>query len=167
MGAVTPIGNDVESFWTSIKSGTCGVGPITGFELEDLYIHIAAQVKDLDIKQRLSGIRDKTLPHADRYSQLAGIAAIEAMQQSGLSATPTNPYRAACIVGSGAGGLNTTETAYRDLFVLKKKATHPLTLLRIIGSSASAHIGIEYGIKGPTFGTVSACATARTPTIAM
>jgi nodulation protein E len=160
MGAVTPIGNDVESFWSSIKAGTCGVGPITGFEMEDLYIHIAAQVKGLDIKQGLTGIRDKTLPHADRYSQLAGIAAIEAMKQSGLPADPVNPYRAACIVGSGAGGLCTFETAYRDLFVLKKKATHPLTLLRIIGSSASAHIGIEFGIKGPTFGTVSACATA-------
>jgi nodulation protein E len=160
MGVVSPIGNDVDSFWTSIKAGVCGVGPITGFELEDLYIHIAAQVKDLDIKEKLTGIRDKTLPHADRYSQLAGIAAIEAMKQSGLQHPPADPYRAACIIGSGAGGLSTTENAYRDLFVLKKKATHPLTLLRIIGSSASAHVGIEYGIKGPTFGTVSACATA-------
>ena len=160
MGVVSPIGNDVASFWASIKGGVCGVGPITSFDLEDLYIHIAAQVKDLDIKEKLSGIRDKTLPHADRYSQMAGIAAIEAMTQSGLQYPPADPYRAACIIGSGAGGLNTTETAYRDLFIHKKKATHPLTLLRIIGSSASAHIGIEYGIKGPTFGTVSACATA-------
>ncbi len=160
MGVVSPIGNDVASFWTSIKEGVCGVGPITSFDLEDLYIHIAAQVKDLDIKEKLSGIRDKTLPHADRYSQMAGIAAIEAMTQSGLPHPPADPFRAACIIGSGAGGLSTTETAYRDLFIHKKKATHPLTLLRIIGSSASAHIGIEYGIKGPTFGTVSACATA-------
>ena len=160
MGVVSPIGNDVDSFWSSIKSGVCGVGPLTGVDPEDLYIHIAAQVKDLDIKQGLTGIRDKTLPHADRYSQLAGIAAIEAMKQSGLPADPVDPYRAACLVGSGAGGLCTLETAYRDLFILKKKATHPLTLLRIIGSSASAHVGIEYGIKGPTFGIVSACATA-------
>ena len=160
MGVVSPIGNDVASFWNSIKGGVCGVGPITAFDLEDLYIHIAAQVKDLDIKEKLSGIRDKTLPHADRYSQMAGIAAIEAMAQSGLVHPPKDPYRAACIIGSGAGGLSTLESAYRDLFIHKKKATHPLTLLRIIGSSASAHVGIEYGIKGPTFGTVSACATA-------
>lgn len=71
-----------------------------------------------------------------------------------------NPYRVACIIGSGAGGLVTYETAYRDLFIHNKKATHPLTLLRIIGSSASAHVGIEYGIKGPTFATCSACSTA-------
>jgi len=64
------------------------------------------------------------------------------------------------IIGSGAGGLQTMETSYRDLFILKKKATHPLTLLRFIGSSAAAHVGIEYGIKGPTFATCSACSTA-------
>jgi nodulation protein E len=72
----------------------------------------------------------------------------------------TDGYRVACIIGSGAGGLQTMETSYRDLFILKKKATHPLTLLRFIGSSAAAHVGIEYGIKGPTFATCSACSTA-------
>jgi nodulation protein E len=66
----------------------------------------------------------------------------------------------ACIVGSGAGGLQTMETCYRDLFIHKKRATHPLTLLRFIGSSASAHVGIEFGVKGPTFATCSACSTA-------
>ncbi len=70
------------------------------------------------------------------------------------------PYRSACIIGSGAGGLTTFETAYRDLFIHNKRATNPLTLLRIIGSSASAHVGIEYGIKGLTFATCSACSTA-------
>ena len=64
-------------------------------------------------------------------------------------------YRSACIIGSGAGGLVTFETAYRDLFIHNKRATHPLTLLRIIGSSAAAHVGIEFGVKGPTFATCS------------
>ena len=69
-------------------------------------------------------------------------------------------YRVACIVGSGAGGLKTMENCYRDLFIHKKRATHPLTLLRFIGSSAAAHVGIEFGVKGPTFATCSACSTA-------
>lgn len=160
MGCITPIGNDVETFWKSCRAGTNGVGPVQGFDPEDLYITIAAQVKDFDARSRLTGIRDKTLPHADRYSQMAGVAAIEAVKQSGLETPLADPYRGASIIGSGAGGLTTYETAYRDLFIHKKKATHPLTLLRIIGSSACAHVGIEYGLKGPTFGTVSACATA-------
>lgn len=97
---------------------------------------------------------------ADRFSWFAAAAAYEAVQQSGLEMPLANPYRAACIVGSGAGGLTTYEVAYRDLFINNKRATHPLTLLRIIGSSASAHIGIEFGVKGPTFATCSACSTA-------
>jgi nodulation protein E len=69
-------------------------------------------------------------------------------------------YRSACIIGSGVGGLTTLEFSYKMLFKENKRATHPLTLLKAIGSSASAHVSIEYGIKGPTFGVVSACATA-------
>jgi nodulation protein E len=84
----------------------------------------------------------------------------EAIKQSGLETPFKDGYRVACIVGSGAGGLNTMETCYRDLFIHKKKATHPLTLLRFIGSSAAAHVGIEFGVKGPAFATCSACATA-------
>jgi len=160
MGVVTPIGNNVADFWSSLKAGTCGVGKISGFDLEDLYIHIGGEVKNFDGKELLGALKDRTLPLADRYSQFAGVAAIEAVKQSGLQTPIADPYRAACIIGSGAGGLGTIEKAYRDLFIAKKRATNPLTLLRIIGSSASAHVGIEYGFRGPTFGTVSACATA-------
>ena len=159
-GVVTPIGNSVDEFWANLKAGHCGVGKITGFDLEDLYIHIGGEVKNFDVKARLGHLKDRTLPLADRYSQFAGAAAVEAMTQSGLKTPIADPYRAASIIGSGAGGLGTLEQAYRDLFIAKKRATHPLTLLRIIGSSACAHVGIEYGFRGPTFGTVSACATA-------
>ena len=69
-------------------------------------------------------------------------------------------YRSACIIGSGVGGLTTLEFSYKMLFKENKRATHPLTLLKAIGSSASAHVSIEFGIKGPTFGLVSACSTA-------
>ena len=161
MGAVTPIGNTVADFWAGVKAGTCGVGPVTGFPLDDLKILIAAQVKDFDHKARLKHFtRDKVIIHADRYSWFAAAAADEAIKQSGLKTPFENPYRTACIVGSGGAGLVSVENAYRDLFILKKKATHPLTLLRIIGSSASAHVGIEFGVKGPTFATCSACSTA-------
>ena len=161
MGVVTPIGTDVPSFWDSIKNGRCGVSALGGFPLEDLKILIAAQIKDFDHKARLRGFkRDKIIMHADRYSWFAAAAADEAVKMSGLEFPTANPYRAACIIGSGAGGMVTTEVGYRDLFILNKRATHPLTLLRIIGSSATSHVGIEFGIKGPTFATCSACSTA-------
>jgi nodulation protein E len=161
MGVVTPIGQNGPDFWASMHEGKCGVTALGGFPLEDLKILIAAQIKDFDPKQRLKHFqRDKLVMHADRYSWFAAAAADEAVKQSGLEFPIANPYRSACIVGSGAGGLVTFENSYRALFIEGKRATHPLTLLRIIGSSASAHVGIEFGIKGPTFATCSACSTA-------
>jgi nodulation protein E len=161
LGVVTPIGTTVADFWAGCKRGQSGVGELGGFPLEDLKILIAAQIKDFDHKARLKHFRrDKIILHADRYSWFAAAAADEAVKQAGLEPPFANPYRTACIIGSGAGGLVTFEKAYRDLFIENKRATHPLTLLRIIGSSASAHVGIEYGIKGPTFATCSACSTA-------
>jgi nodulation protein E len=156
-GVVSSIGANVESFWSSIRRGACGIGPIKNFPLQDLYITIASEVRDFDARER--GL-SKPLMLADRYSQFAGAAAIEAMTQAGFNGPVPNGARAASIIGSGIGGLATLEKGYEDLFIHKKKATHPLTLLRTIGSSAAAHVSIEYGIKGPCFGTVSACSTA-------
>lgn len=161
LGAVTPIGLNVDEFWGGLKAGTSGVSELGGFPLDDLKILIAAQIKNFDPKVQLKNFkRDKIIMHADRYSWFAASAAEQAVRQSGLEFPIANPYRSACIIGSGAGGLTTFENAYRDLFINNKRATNPLTLLRIIGSSASAHVGIEFGIKGPTFATCSACSTA-------
>ena len=161
MGVVTPIGLTVPDFWANIKAGTCGVTVLDGIPEQDLKIQIAAQIKSLDHKARLRHWkRDKLVTMGDRYSWFAAMAADEAVKMSGLEVPFVDAYRTACIIGSGAGGLTTLETAYRDLFILNKKATHPLTLLRIIGSSGASHVGIEFGVKGPTFATCSACSTA-------
>jgi nodulation protein E len=161
MGVVSPIGTTVDEFWTSLQAGKSGVSELGGFPLDDLKILIAAQIKNFEHKARLKHFkRDRIISMADRYSWFAAVAADEAVKMSGLEMPVADPYRSACIIGSGAGGLVTFETAYRDLFIEQKKATHPLTLLRIIGSSAAAHVGIEFGVKGPTFATCSACSTA-------
>jgi nodulation protein E len=161
LGVVTPIGTTVDSFWANMKVGKSGVSELGGFPLDDLKILIAAQIKDFDHRARLKHFqRDKIILYADRYSWFAAAAADEAVKQAGLEVPFVNPNRAACIIGSGAGGLTTFEVAYRDLFIHNKRATHPLTLLRIIGSSAAAHVGIEFGIRGPTYATCSACSTA-------
>jgi len=157
MGAVTPIGLDVTETWASMRAGRCGVKPIENWPLDDLYIKIAGEIRDFD---PVKHVKSRKIQYGDRYSWFAGRAADEAWTQSGLATPYPEPYRAASIIGSGAGGFSTIENAYRDLYVNHKKATNPLTLLRIIGSSASAHVGIEYGIKGPTFATCSACSTA-------
>jgi nodulation protein E len=162
MGAVTPIGNDVPAFWASLQEGRSGVAPIQNIDfpekyVRDLFIKIACQVKDFDPKAK---IKNRLFQMADRYSLFAGVAAAEAMAESKLQVPLADGYRSACIIGSGAGGLNTIEDAYNQLFTFNRRGNDPLMLLKFIGSSAAAHVGIEYGIKGPTFGTVSACATA-------
>jgi len=156
-GAVTPIGVGIGPFWESVRAGRCGIGEIKGFDTSELYIHIAGEVDDFEPRKLLES---KHILLADRYSQFAGVAAKEAMTQAGFDGPVKNGLRAACIIGSGIGGLVSLEKGYEDLFRHNKKATHPLTLLRSIGSSAAAHIGIDYGMKGPCFGTVSACSTA-------
>ena len=156
-GVVSSIGTGVDAFWSSIREGYCGVGPLTLFDLQDLYITIAGEVKNFDPR---SHNLSKPLLLSDRYSQFAGVAANEAMRQAGFEGKVEDGHRAASIIGSGVGGLTTLENGYFDIFVNQKKATHPLTLLRVIGSSASAHVSIDYGLKGPCFGTVSACSTA-------
>ena len=158
-GVVTPLGTGVEKFWSGLQAGSCGIREVQSFETDELYITIAGEVPDFDPRERELS---KQLLMADKYSQYAGCAAREAVQQSGLQ-TPISDeeaYRTACIIGSGVGGLTTLEFSYKMLFKENKRATHPLTLLKAIGSSASAHVSIEYGIKGPTFGVVSACSTA-------
>ncbi len=158
-GVVTPLGTGVDRFWAALKNGECGIRQAQSYSTEDLYITIAGEIPDFDPKERL---QSKQLLLADKYSQYAGYAAQEAVAQSKLEMplNDSDSYRSACIIGSGVGGLTTLEFSYKMLFKENKRATHPLTLLKAIGSSASAHVSIDHGIKGPTFGLVSACATA-------
>jgi nodulation protein E len=158
-GVVTPLGTGVDRFWAALKNGECGIRQVQSFPTDELYITIAGEIPDFDPKERL---QSKQLLLADKYSQYAGCAAQEAVVQSKLEVPmkESEAYRSACIIGSGVGGLTTLEFSYKMLFKENKRATHPLTLLKAIGSSASAHVSIENGIKGPTFGVVSACATA-------
>jgi len=173
MGAVTPIGHTVADLWEGMRRGTCAVAPIERFyqndphaltpqqiEKFDLGVRIAAQIKAFDYRARLKHFkRDKLILFADRYSLFAAAAASEAIEQAGLAVPFANPYRAACIIGSAEAGIVNLEIAYRHIFELKQPSTHPLTLVRFIGSSAAAHVGIECGVKGPTFGACGFCSS--------
>ena len=161
MGAITPIGQNVEEFWSRLLAGHCGIRPIEGVELHSLDVRIAAQVVGFDHAARLgSWQRDKSIMHSERFCWFAAAAADEAIKQSGLEAPFKNASRVACIIGSAAGGQISGEIAARDRFISGKRAVHPMLLARIVCSSAPAHIGIEYGIKGPTYAVCSAGASA-------
>src|SRR5262249_16545553 len=120
-----------------------------------------AQVNGLNQPARLAGWqRDKSIAFSGRFCWLAAAAAEEAIKQSGLPKPFENADRVACIIGSAAGGQLAAEIAARDRFLFGKRAVHPMLLPRLVASSAPAHIGIEYGVKGPTFAVCSAGASA-------
>ena len=159
-GVVSSVGIGVDAFWDSLKNARCGIGEATLYDTEELLHHHRRRSERLRPAHPYSPSKQFML--ADRYSQFAGCAANEAVTQSGMEMPLSGDegYRAACIVGSGIGGISTMELSYKMLFEQKKRATHPLTLLKTIASSAAAHVSIEYGITGPCFGVVSACSTA-------
>lgn len=161
MGAVTAIGQDVETFWSNIKQSKCGIAPLEDPQFQDLPIRIAAQVRDFDHRARLKHWkRDRTILQSERVSWLAAAAADEAIAQARLELPLKVPGRAASIISSALGGQISAEKACRDRFVDNKRAVHPMLLPRIVASSASAHVGIEYGVEGPTFSVCSAGAGA-------
>jgi nodulation protein E len=160
MGAITPVGQNVADFWQSLCTGRSGIGPVEGIA-EELPVSIAARIDKFDPASRLSKWqRDKTILHSSRYCWLAAAAADEAIAQARLALPMENAQRAACIIGSAAGGHIAVEVAGRDRYLSGKRAVHPMLLPRIVASSAAAHIGIEYGIKGPTLALCSAGASA-------
>lgn len=157
-GVVSPVGTGVDKFWNALKNGESGIAPITYYEVtDDLRCKIAGEVHDFDVQRDVGNI---DVVRADRFSQLAVGAAMEAVGQSGMKENwAEDGSKAACIIGSGSGGLTTLENGYRDLYRDKIMRTNPLTLLRTLGSSAAAHVSMMYNITGPVFGVVSACAT--------
>jgi nodulation protein E len=161
MGVVTPIGQSVAEFWSALEDGKCGIGPLDAVDADKLDVRIAAQVNGFNQTARLaSWQRDKSLAFSGRFCWLAAAAADEAIKQSGLVTPFANADRVACIIGSAAGGQLAAEIAARDRFLFGKRAVHPMLLPRLVASSAPAHIGIEYGVKGPTFAVCSAGASA-------
>ncbi len=157
MGVTTPVGIGVDNFWASLKAGKCGYGEAKSYPTEGLRVTIAAEIDDF--APVLEGL-PKHMRQADKYSQYVGASAIEAMKDAGFEGKIEDGHRAACIIGNGSGGITTLEKSYKDLFKYEVKRTHPLTLLRALGSSAASHLSIEFGIFGPTFCITSACSSA-------
>lgn len=158
MGAVTPIGNDVPTFWDSLKKGKCGIGPITHFDCNDFRVKIAAEVKDFDPSVYIDKREAKRM---DRFCHFALAAAIQAVAESGLHKNDFNPYRAGVIFGSGVGGLPIVELEFEKLLEKGASRVSPLCIPQMIGNMASAHISMRFGFQGESLCPVTACATGN------
>ncbi|HEY8891654.1 MAG TPA: beta-ketoacyl-ACP synthase II [Clostridium sp.] len=156
MGAVTPIGNDVNNFWNNIKKGKCGIDVIKSFDITDFKCKLAAEVKDFDVTVALDKREARKM---DKYCQYAMVAAAEAVKNSGLDLEAIDSERMAVIVGSGIGGIGTIEREHSKLMEKGPGRVTPYLIPMIIGNMAAGNIAIKYCAKGMCSSVVTACAT--------
>lgn len=157
LGAITPVGNSVDSFWNSIKEGKNGIDNISLFDTTDFKVKMAAEVKDFKPEDYLN---KKECKRMDRYTQFALVASNEAVKDSGLNMEEIDKDRVSIIFGSGIGGLSTIENQIKTLVAKGPNRVSPLTIPMAISNMAAGMIGIEHGILGSCLSLTSACATS-------
>lgn len=157
MGAITPLGNTVDSFWGNIQKGTCGIDTITRFDVEGFNVKIAAEVNDFDPVDYMD---KKEAKRMDRYTQYALAASSMAVNQAGLDKDKIDQNRFGVILGSGVGGIETLENQANILFTKGPGRISPFFVPMMIGNMAAGQISIAYGAKGPNSTVVTACASA-------
>ena len=158
LGALTPIGNTVDEYWESLKNGKSGAAPITQFDASKFKTQFACEVKNFDIKDHLDRKEARKL---DQFSQYAMVSSSEAMADSGLMDANPNLDKIGVIWGSGIGGLKT----FQDECINFAKGDgtprfNPFFIPKMIADIAAGHISIKYGLRGPNYVTVSACASS-------
>lgn len=156
LGAVTPIGNTVEEFWSSVREGKVGIGPITKFDASDYKVQIAAEVKGFVAKERMDF---KAAKRMELFSQYAVAAAKEAFADAGIETEKEDPYRMGVIVGSGIGSLQTVETNYTKIVEKGPSRVNPLMVPLMISNMAAGNVSIQLGLKGKCTNIVTACAS--------
>jgi len=158
MGAITPVGHDVETSWRAVVEGRSGIGPITLVPVDHLPVRIAGEVKGFNPTTVMSA---KDARRADRFSQFAVAAAREAMRQAGLVIDESNGNDVGVIIGSGAGGIQTYTDNQHVMDQRGAGRLNPLMIPMITADSASVQVSIQTGAHGVTFGVAAACSTGN------
>ena len=155
-GIISPLGNDVSVFWQRLLEGQSGAGPVTRFDTSNYGTRFACEVKDFSTE----GIIDrKDAKRMDRFVQYAVIASSEAIRNSGLDLESLNRDRIGVIIGSGIGGMETFENQHTVLMERGPNRVSPLFIPMMISDMAAGQVSIQFGLRGPNFCTVSACAS--------
>lgn len=157
LGAVSPIGNDVNTIWNSIEQGVCGIAPITHFDTSDYKVKLAGEVKDLDMEAYFS---KRDLKFNDRFTQFARIVSKQAMIDAGFEKDPDDAMRFGCMIGSGIGGIDTIEQASKTLEDRGPSRVSPFFIPMSLANLAAGQVAIDWGLKGATSCVVTACAAA-------
>ncbi len=159
MGVITPIGNDLETFWTNLQHGVSGVDCIKAFDTSAYDCRIAGEVRDFEPKNYFNNPKD--VRRTDRYTHLAMAAAKMAMKDSGVEMEKMNRHRFGAIISSGIGGLKTLEDQNTVLLTKGPSRVSAFTIPMLISNMASGLVSMEFGLQGPNFCIVTACATSN------
>jgi 3-oxoacyl-[acyl-carrier-protein] synthase II len=159
IGVLSPVGNDLDTFWESIKAGRSGIGNISAFDTEKFDCKIAGEVRGYDPVPFYKTPKDAR--RTDRYTQLAVGAAKMSLADSGLDLASIDLDRAGVMIGSGVGGLTTMETQVGQMLSKGPDRTSPFMIPMMISNMASGFISMEHGLRGPNMAIVTACATAN------
>ncbi len=158
LGALTPIGNDVESFWQALLNGKSGAAPIKQFDSSLFKTQFACELKDFNIEDHMDRKEARKL---DQFAQYALVSATQAVEDSKLLDSNPNKDRIGVVWGSGIGGLKTFQDEAENFFAGDgTPRMNPFFIPKMIADIASGHISIKYGFRGPNYVTVSACASA-------
>ena len=156
LGAVTPIGNNVDDFWAAVKAGKIGFDHITKFDTTDYKCHIAAELKDFNPQDFMDR---KAAKRMEPFSQYAVAAAKQAIDDSGLDIEKEAPYMVGCAIGSGIGSLQAMERETQKLYEKGPNRVNPLLVPLMICNMAAGNVSIQFGLKGKSINDVTACAT--------
>ncbi len=156
VGAITPIGNDAPSFWDALIHGKSGISHITKFDTEQFEVKIAAEVKGFEVSQFIDF---KEARRMDPFTHYGLIAADEAIKDAGLNFDKEDPSKTGVIISSGIGGMNIYQNEQRKLFEKGPRRVSPFFIPMMIPDITAGHLSIKYGLMGPNYCTVSACAS--------
>ncbi|HQQ72621.1 MAG TPA: beta-ketoacyl-ACP synthase II [Rectinema sp.] len=157
LGLVSPLGNDVPTFWQNVKANRSGVGPITLIDSSDLAVKIAGEVKNFDPSKKID---PKDAKKMDRFAQFAVYAALEALESSNLPKESLDPIRTGICLGTGQGGTNTIEESVIRLTEKGPNRVPPMTVAKGLANFGAAQIALSLGVHGPNMTVVTACAAA-------
>ncbi|BDB54131.1 3-oxoacyl-[acyl-carrier-protein] synthase 2 [Flavobacterium ammoniigenes] len=158
LGALTPIGNNIQEYWNGLINGVSGAAPITYFDASKFKTQFACELKNFNVEDF---IERKEARKMDRYAQYAVVSSTEAMNDANFDLEKLDKDRAGVIWGSGIGGLETFQIEVLNFAAGDGTPKfNPFFIPKMIGDIACGHISIKYGLRGPNFGTVSACASS-------
>src|SRR5437868_6258114 len=159
MGVITPVGKELDTFWRNLQNGVSGIGRITAFDTSAYDCQIAGEVREFEPKNYFKNPKD--VRRTDRYTHLAMAAAKMAMEDGAVDMEKVNRHRLGAIISSGIGGLKTLEDQYTVLLTKGPSRVSAFTIPMLISNMASGLISMEFGLQGPNFCIVTACATSN------